>query len=281
MTYGCDGRGGLDYAPCRYGASRIAFRGPRKSCRGDYAAFLGGTETFGRFVPEPFVSLFETATGIPSVNLGVVNAGLDVYLQDPTVLGLACDARRVIIEVMGAQNMSNRFYSVHPRRNDRFVKASPLLTALYPEIDFTDFAFTRAMLQALQAADCERFAQVVAEAQAGWMARMKQLLAQFPGEATLLWCADSPPPEQIDPRRHEALDIGPLFITGEMLEALRPRLRAVVVSVRSAEARAMAADGLVHSDFDAAAAERVLGPAAHRDIAAALTEALAALPAHA
>ncbi len=55
-----------------------------------------------------------------------------------------------VIQVMGAHNMSNRFYAVHPRRNDRFLRASlGCCKTIYPEVDFTEFNFTRHMLTAL------------------------------------------------------------------------------------------------------------------------------------
>lgn len=275
MSYGCDSRGGLDYRPCRYGSSRIAFRGPRKLCLGAYVACLGGTETFGRFVPEPFAELLEEELGMDCVNFGVVNAGLDAFVNDPAVLGLAAGARGVVIEAMGAQNMSNRFYSVHPRRNDRFVKASPALMALYPEVDFSQFAFTRAMLRALLAVGADRFAQVVEELRTAWLARMGLILSQLPGEAVLLWCAEAAPPSEDDLTAGAMLENAVPFVTAEMIAALAPRLRAVVIYTPSGAARAARAEGLVHSAFDAAAAERSLGAAAHREIAARLGAALA------
>ncbi len=36
---------------------------------------------------------------------------------------------------MGAQNLSNRFYAVHPRRNDRFLRASTLMKTIFREVD--------------------------------------------------------------------------------------------------------------------------------------------------
>jgi hypothetical protein len=44
---------GISYAPCRYGNSRLFFRGPKKSLEGKYITFIGGTETYGKFIPGP------------------------------------------------------------------------------------------------------------------------------------------------------------------------------------------------------------------------------------
>ena len=36
MSFQDKTRAGLDYRPCRYGASRLTFRGPKKDLKGDY-----------------------------------------------------------------------------------------------------------------------------------------------------------------------------------------------------------------------------------------------------
>ena len=46
MTYDALGAGALDYLPCRYGTSKLLFRGPRRPLKEPYIAFLSGTETY-------------------------------------------------------------------------------------------------------------------------------------------------------------------------------------------------------------------------------------------
>ncbi|ETX30883.1 DUF6473 family protein [Roseivivax isoporae] len=274
MSYPSGGRGGPDYALCRYGNSRLSFRGPRKPCVGDFVACIGGTETYGRFLHDPWPDLLQRRTGVPCVNFGVQNAGIDAGLNDAAVLDICGGARLTVIEVLGAQNMSNRFYTVHPRRNDRFVRASTLLTALYPDVDFTDHAFVRGMLTALHARDPERFRLVVTELQTAWVARMKLLLTQLRGPVFLLWCADAAPPAAIDCATAAVLEGDPLFVTAPMLEALGARVAGRVTYVRSAAARAAGTEGMAFSDFDRVAAEAMLGARAHDEIAEALAAAV-------
>jgi hypothetical protein len=100
-----------------------------------------------------FPELLEDHVGLPVVNLGAINAGIDVFSCDETVLSACSGARAVVLQAMGAHNLRNRFYSVHQRRNDRFLRASPLLSTLYPEVDFTEFAFTRHLIQTLHDTD--------------------------------------------------------------------------------------------------------------------------------
>ena len=71
----------------------------------------------------------------------------------------------------------------------------------------------------------------------------------------LLWLADHPPPAG----PVSGLDGSPLFIDRTMIEALRPRAMDVLEMPRSEEARRRGAPGMLHTDFEAAAAADVLG----------------------
>ena len=79
------------------------------------------------------------------------------------MLSACANAQVTVIQILGAHNMSNRFYTVHPRRNDRFLRASPMLRGIYHDVDFTEFNFTRHMLSRLREISEERFALVVEE----------------------------------------------------------------------------------------------------------------------
>ena len=79
----------LDYLPCRYGNSRLLFRGPRRSLEKPYILFLGDSVTYGKFVPQPFPAMVEQALRRDCVNFGCRNAGIDSFLHDPDVLSIA------------------------------------------------------------------------------------------------------------------------------------------------------------------------------------------------
>lgn len=272
MTFAMTAPGALDYFPCRYGRSRVLFRGPRRPLDAPYLAFLGGTETYGRFIEEPFPALVERQSGKTCVNLGVANAGLDLYLNDPGVLHVAEQAELCVMQIMGAQNMSNRYYGVHPRRNDRFLRASERLQTLYPEVDFTEFHFNRHLLGRLRALSEERFDEIAGELRQAWLARMKHLLTLLRGRVLLLWLSEQQPPDAPD----SALDSGgPLLIDRTMLDALRPRTVGLIEMPQSEAARHPGAPGMVFSDFEASAAGELMGPLAHEETAAALTPLIA------
>lgn len=211
---------------CRYGSSRLRFRGPARPLDGRHLAFVGGSETWGNGVAKPFPALLDGALGETCVNLGQLNASPEAFLHDPVVASACRGAALTVMGIMGAANLSNRLYSVHPRRNDRFLRASPPLEVLFPDQDFAEVCFTRHLLRTLNDAAPDRFGIVRDELRLAWAARMRTLLERIGPRVVLLWFATCPPPagEEEGP-----LGPDPLFVTGAMVEALRPLVRAVVV----------------------------------------------------
>lgn len=266
------GAGALDYSPCRYGASKAVFRGPGCDLSRPYVAMLGGSATFGKYVDRPYPALVEQALAVPVANLAGLNAGLDFYLSDPATLDIAAGASAAVVQVTGAEALSNPFYSVHGRRNDRFLAATPALRSLFPQVDFTDIHFTRHLLQVLERSDGGAFRQVVQGLRQNWLAKMRQLLAWLPPRLVLLWLADTPPPD-----RAECLDMTPLFIDRTMLDALRPEVSDLVVASPSPRARAMARFDMTYPETEAVQAACLPGSATHAEVAECLAPVLRGL----
>jgi Domain of unknown function (DUF6473) len=264
MAYAFPGEGSLDYYPCHYGSSRLLFRGPRRDIERAFVAVLGGTETYGKFVPLPFPDLIERRLGLPVANLGCMNAGPDVFLNEDSITKVAARASAVVVQLLGAHNLSNRYYAVHPRRNDRFLGATPLLRSIFPRVDFTEFNFTRHMLMSLQAASADRFEVVAEELRAAWVGRMKTLLARLGPRVILLWVSDIAPPS---PARRVNLACNPLLLDSEMISAIRPAAAAYAEAIISAEALSNGIEGMAFAPMEAPAAAGVPGPAAHQEIA--------------
>lgn len=271
MSYVTRAGEALDYFPCRYGASKLLFRGPRRKIDSAYVAVLGGTETYGRFVERPYPMLVEAETGHRMVNLGYVNAGIDAFLQDQSVLDLCAGAEATVIQMLGAQNLTNRFYAVHPRRNDRFLSATPLMKTLFRDVDFTEFNFTRHLLATLQQRSPERFGMVAEELQSVWTARMTALLNAVGGRKVLLWIGEEAPG---DGRTLNAGAPDPLFVTRAMIDGLRPLVADVVEVVESPKARATGTSGMVFGPEEEGAAATTLNLAVHQEVAGALAAAL-------
>ena len=257
---------GISHAPVRYGASRLLFRGPKRALDGRHVAFVGGSDTFGRGVDDPFPALVEESLGEACLNLGQVNASIDVALGDPVVLEACRDAALTVVEVTGAGNMSNRFYQVHPRRNDRLTRVSTVMQAVFPDVDFSEFCFTRHMLGRLLQVAPDRFPLLREELQAAWSARMRTFLDGVGGNVVLLWLGPDLPSDAPCEERPEPLARDPLFVTRRMVDALRPQVRGVVTAPPRGEVGTGAA--------------RALGQAGHREVAAALAGVIrAAMPA--
>jgi len=271
MTYENLGQGALDYFPCRYGKSKLLFRGPRKKMAGEFIAMIGGTETYGKFIEKPFPTLVSEAMEIECVNFGCVTAGVDVFANEMPVIEACSKARVTVIQAIGAQNMSNRFYAVHPRRNDRFLRASTLMKTIFREVDFTDFSFTKHLLTTLQTLSEERFSIVRDELKEAWIARMKLLLDKIEGKTILLWFADHQPKEGAP---KEGLGGDPIFVDRRMIEEIRPYVTEVVEVVPSDAALAQGTEGMVFSPMEKPAAQELMGPAAHAEAAQALLRPL-------
>jgi len=269
MSFGALGPGGLDYLPCRYGTSKILFRGPRRRLDAPHIAFFGGTTTYGKFIPAPFPDLIDAQIDAVCVNFGCQHAGIDVYVADPFLRQVATTAQVTVIQITSPGNMSNRFYRVHARRNDRLLEVSELLRALYREVDFEAVNFINDMLHRLHEISPDRFLVVLDELQAAWMSRMRLLLSQIPGETVLLWASDFAPPEFA-----RDIDADPAFVTRRMVDELSPRVTEVMEITACPGARFLDVEGMVFSDMEAAAVSKTPGPQTHREIAAKLLPVL-------
>ncbi len=233
---------------------------------------LGGTSTFGKYVARPYPAIVEAALGCPVANLGALNAGLDFYLHDPAVLDVAARAQVAVVQVTGAEALTNPFYSVHSRRNDRFLAATPALRDLFPGVDFAEIHFTRHLLHVLERSDPVACAAVVRGLKDTWLTRMRQLLDRLPERRVLLWLADTAPPKQ-----SLSLDPAPPFVDQAMLDALRDAVDDIVISIPSPRARAMVPFDMTYPVTEAALAACLPGGAVHAEVAAELAPVLKGL----
>ncbi|MBJ6372695.1 DUF6473 family protein [Sedimentitalea arenosa] len=261
----------LDDVPCRYGESRLLVRGPQRDLGVPYFAFLGSSDTYGKFVHRPFPALLEEQVSTTCVNLGCANAGVDAFLNDAELIRVAGAARAVVVQVMGAQNLSNRFYRVHPRRNDRFLEPTALLSRVYPEVDFTEFNFNKHMLTALCALSPDRFAAIRSELREAWVGRMNLLIESLKAPVLLLWLRREQSGAEAGSGQ---LGSDPLMITRDMLDSLAPHCADVIdLQVQPAGITGEAAM-MVHGPLQAPVAESSIGPDTHMLIADRLAEAL-------
>jgi len=209
----------FDYKMYRFGRSRQVFRGPQPKLRGKYVSFIGASNTFGRFNDQPFPDLLAEELGTQTLNLGTDSAGPGFFLGDPEVLSAASSAEACVVQVMCASAISNRMFSVRPRRNMRLHAVSDLLVGIYPEVEFERFSFVHAMLKHLQALDQSRFKLVVNEMKNGWIGRMQTLLNTIETKTVLFWFSRREPDQNCveagNPQYY------PHFIDRSMIDAVK------------------------------------------------------------
>ncbi|GHH00593.1 DUF6473 family protein [Pseudodonghicola xiamenensis] len=275
MSYQNSGAGVLDQQVCRLSGSQLWVRGPCVVPKAPYVAFLGGSETFGRFVQAPFPALAQPLVGRACVNLGCANSGLDSLLNDAAVMRVAAAAETVVLQLCGAQNLSNQYYRVHPRRNDRFLAPSDRLAALYPEVDFTEFHFTKHLLNTLLRISPDRFSQIHSALRDVWLDRMERLLRALQGRVVLLWLRY---PEEASQEVGGGLGADPLLVTRAMIDqVVGGGLGLIEVPVVAAAAQAGEMERMVYGPLQAPSAEHMPGPAMHRLIAERVAERLCEL----
>ncbi|MHA1128397.1 MAG: DUF6473 family protein, partial [Alphaproteobacteria bacterium] len=170
----------------RFGRSKQVFRGPKPSLAKPYFSFIGGSEPFGKFVMEPFPSIVEGKVGRTCVNFGSPGAGPGFFLKDPVLLEACSNSLACVVQVMSAAPLSNRMYSVFPRRNMRLRGVSDTLKSLYPQLDFSGFRYVSSMLRKLQEVDAEAYQVVLTEQRSAWLARMLELLEGIEAPKLLL-----------------------------------------------------------------------------------------------
>lgn len=262
----------LDYRPVVYPGSVLRFRGPAHRLIRPYVLCLGGSETFGRFIHTPFAAQLDATLPLDVVNMGVMNAGLDVLMGDPAILSAQEGARAIVLQITGAQNMTNRFYAVHPRRNDRFIRATSMLRTIYREVDFTEFHFTRHLLTHLLGLSPDRFGLVAAELRAAWVARMSTYLREASAPVHLLWLARRHPD---DAGCRHSLGPDPLFVTREMLDRVAADAASLTIAAPAAGRASTTTRGMFFAAREAPAARALAGPGLHDQAAQELATRLA------
>lgn len=264
----------IDYRNYRFGRARQRYRGPKPDLSGNYIAFLGASETYGKFVERPFPAIIGERLGISAANWGSPEAGPSFFLKDPVVLEAASCAKICVVTMMGAVNISNRLYSVFKRRNARVRSVSKMLELLYPDMDLKQYRFTHNLLYNLYRENPKNFKAVELELREAWIARMRELLDDIETVKVLLWMSARSPDDDAGPTGRHSFINAPSFVNREMVEALAPMADVVVEYVPE-----MRGDGPAPDIYCGAEAEdsawRYPGQPMHNQVAALLEAPLA------
>lgn len=257
----------IDYETYRYGRSNQRFRGPQPDLKKPYIAFVGGSETYGKFVPDPFPAILERRLSTTCANWGTPGAGPVFFLADPVVLEACSCARICVITVMGAVGMTNRLYTVFKRRNARVRSVSETLRALYPEMELGDFRFAHNMLRKMHAENPNNFKVIEIELRQAWVARMRELLESIETTRVLVWMSARAPEEDPGATDRHGFVTSPAFVNRQMLEDVAPMADVLVEYVPAPGIAEMANDGRVFEHQEADAAMRHPGATMHAQVA--------------
>lgn len=267
----------LDYQEYRFGRSRQIFRGPMPDLSKPYAAFIGGSETYGKFSPETFPSVLEERLSYQCINWGTPGAGPGFFIKDPVILEACSQAKVCVIAIMSAHTVSNRLYATYLRRNEKFREASEQLTTLYPEVDFSQFRFAGNMIARLEEVDPKRFGMVRLELRNAWIARMKELLTDIETQKILVWFSDMSPEESGSLPSREVRRRVPAFVTRDMIETVAPMADVYVEYVASENAAMGSAGDRVPGPRGLHVARRFPSATMHHEMAGLLEKPLAKL----
>ena len=212
----------------RFGARQQVFRGPPPDLSGRYVAFLGDSHTFARFCPHPYPVLIGDTIGMTTANFGADGAGPGFFLGADAVLDAAALADVCVVQVMGARALTNRMYSVRPRRNERLHAVTDLLAGIYPEVEFSRFTTVRALLHRLFEVDEDRFAMIENELKNAWIGRVQTLLAEIECPTILLWFSAREPEVCALDASMADLVAAPAFVDRAMIDAVSGNTDAVV-----------------------------------------------------
>lgn len=200
------------------GTRRFLFRGPKPKHveEGEYVACLGGAQTFGRFVENPYPSLLQAATGVDFLNLGIGDGKPAFYLHAKGLLEYLNRARAVVVQVFSARAVANSRFQPADIDNS-FLKDKT--AGQDAKSVFADHAYS-ALLKQLDKPSVRR---IVAETRRNYLSQMQDLLSLIKPPKILFWFSVR------DPDYTESLDSAasllgeyPHFVNRDMLEQLKP-----------------------------------------------------------
>jgi len=273
MSYYLTGADGPDDVCCSYDGSKIRVRGPKRRLEGPYLACLGGDDTFGRFIEQPFPAMLERNLDQKCINLGGLSSGLDALHSDRTLLDIAGRAKLCILQLPGVLGQSNRFFKVHPTRNDRFLAPTSDLAALYPELDFTEIHYVRHLLTRLRRSVDVRFEVVVRELQQSWLRSMRHLLCRIEAPVLMLWLRHL---DGVENPFGDVMD-EPVLIDANLISELRSQCLGLVEIPVHTCGNSDDLDDLLFGTLQKPIASHLIGPSTHRKIADDLYGAIVSL----
>ncbi|MBL8754690.1 MAG: hypothetical protein JNK15_15405, partial [Planctomycetes bacterium] len=197
------------------GLPGLGFRGPVPDLGQPFVACVGGAQTFGRFVAEPFPTQLARGLGMPVLNLGLGGAG-PRFAGGPDVLAILSRARAVVVQCFAGRSASNSLFDAGAGRNTgRCLRTGRWLR-------FEEF------LREVRARDDLGLLQrVVHETRDDWAVGMRHIARSLPVPTVLSWLSARTPDYTIDWRSdHGVLNTFPQLLDRDVIERVRPEFTA-------------------------------------------------------
>jgi LPS sulfotransferase NodH len=174
-----------------------------------YFSCLGAEYTLGRRVKNSYPSLLSEKLNIQALNLGRGGVGPEYYLQRPQLLAAVNQSEFVILEVMGADSVSN---SIFKNENGINCFTSPLREGRHPARTNWKDLFSQSSR--------EQFLSYVIEQRSTWLDKMLALISKIEKPVILLYFGDVPPRQNLDLSNFEKLWQPPALIDQSVVELI-------------------------------------------------------------
>lgn len=225
------------------------FRGPIAQLKRPFLAIWGGSDLFGRYVPEALSHFLARDLDQQVVNFSIQQAGVDALMWQGLFERYAQEAQMNIIQTLPILNASNPYYKVHPLRNDRVTLISPKLKALFPEARFEEVYFIGHLWQEVKMICPDRAKLMRADVSGYVQKKFDHMLELVPQD------------------RRIVVDVSH---GGSTQRVLGPE-DTISYGV-SHEVLSSAQLGMIFQEFERVRASQVLSAQAHKDLAAMLAE---------
>ena len=93
-----------------YDFQGLKLRGSKKLDNTKYIAYIGASQTFGRFCQEPYPNLLGKKLNMGTLNFGIGGIGPTFFLSNQTILEAVNKAELVVIQVLSGRSISNSVF---------------------------------------------------------------------------------------------------------------------------------------------------------------------------
>lgn len=211
-----------DYQLYKFDGIRFRLRGPQVPQpdleSGNFLAFAGAAQTFGRFVERPFPLQVAEHFQVPALNLGRAGGGPGYFLKQPGALRAMSRSRLTVVQVMSGRSVSNSLLRSATGGEMMVRIADDQLMGSDPAWQWIMDNHSR-----------ERVLELIEENRQSWLSLYRKLLESIQGPRLLLWfSARSPDYRRRFKSSGTLMGRFPQFVERSWIEPLLPLVNGFV-----------------------------------------------------